>query len=44
MLVALPGQCPAVLRAERLGLSGIRKYRQHTADGITCMSAAVGEV
>ena len=44
MLVALPGLCPAVLRAERLGPAGIRKCRQHTADGITRMPSAVGKV
>jgi len=44
MLVALPGLCPAVLRAERLGPSGIRKCRQHTADGITRMPSAVDKV
>jgi hypothetical protein len=44
MLVALPGRRPAVLKAERLGPSGIRKRRQHTADGMTRMPSAVGKV
>jgi hypothetical protein len=44
MLVALPGLCPAVLRAERLDPSEARKCRKHTADGITRMPSAVGRV
>ena len=44
MLVALPGLCPAVLRAERLDPSETRKCRQHTGDGITPMPSAVGKV
>jgi hypothetical protein len=44
MLVALPGRRLAVLRAERLGPSGIRKCRQHTGDGITRMPSVVDKV
>jgi len=44
MLVALPGVCPAVLRAERLEPSGTRQCRQHTTDGTMRMPSAVGKV
>ena len=43
MLVALPGLCPAVLRAERLRVSGTRKCRRHTTDGTTRIPSAVGK-
>jgi hypothetical protein len=44
MLVALPGLCLAVFRAERLNPSETRKCRQRTRDGITRMPSAVGKV
>jgi hypothetical protein len=44
MLVALPGLCPAVLRAERLDPSETRQCRPHTKDGITRRPSAVGKV
>jgi len=44
MLVALPGLCPAVLRAGQLDPSGTRRCRQHTTNGITRIPSAVGKV
>ena len=43
-MVALPGVCPAVLRAERLDRDGTRMPREHAKDGITSMPSAVYKV
>jgi len=44
MLLALPGQYPAVLREERLDPYGTRKYWHHTGDGINRMPSAIDKM